>query len=57
MSLLRKDLGEYTLGEVLFGKVCKLNPGRWEKLCPKIGNNEMSANESLPLDNDWYSCM
>ena len=24
--------------------------GRWEKALSKIGNNEVSTNESLPLD-------
>ena len=32
---LDKHLGEYTLGEVLFGKVFKLNFGRWEKALSK----------------------
>jgi hypothetical protein len=32
-----KHLGEYRLGEILFGNVFKLNLGRWEKaFCPKI---------------------
>lgn len=31
MFSLEKHLGEYTHGEILFGKVFKLNHGRWEK--------------------------
>ena len=47
---LREHLGKYILDEVLYVKVFKLSLGRWGKpLCPKIGNNEVLANESSPL--------
>ena len=55
MLPLDKHLGKCTLGEILFGKVSKLNLARWEKaLCPKIGDNEESTNKSFPVG---ISCM
>ena len=50
-------LPRYILSEILFGKALKLNFGRWDSLFPKIGNNEVLTNESLPLDYAWQSCM
>ena len=48
MFSVDKHLGEF--GEVLFGKILKLNLGIWEKALSEIGNNEVLANESLLLD-------
>jgi hypothetical protein len=40
-----------TLSKILLGKVFTLNLCRWEKACPKIGNNEVLTNEvSLSVD-------
>ena len=42
------------MGVALF----QLNLGRWKKVWgSKIGNNEVSSNESLPLDYAWHSWM
>lgn len=39
------------------GEFLQLYFGRWEKISyPKIGNIEMLANESLPLDYARHSC-
>ena len=48
MFSVDKHLGEF--GEVLFGKIFKLNLGIWEKALSEIGNNEVLANVSLLLD-------
>lgn len=36
----------------------QLNPGRLTKaFCLKISQNEVLANESLPFDCSWHSCV
>jgi hypothetical protein len=56
VGVLPKDLGEYTLGEILFDKVFKFNLDRWEKALSE-DNNKMLTNKSLPLTYAWHSCM
>lgn len=51
MFLPHKDLGGYTLGEILFDKVCKLHPSRWEK--PLSSDREVTMRCPLMRACDW----
>ena len=48
---LDKHLGEYTLGEILFGNFCMLYLGRWEKAF----SIQMSINEVSSM-LDMHAC-
>jgi hypothetical protein len=56
VGVLPKDLGEYTLGEILFDKVFKFNLDRREKALSE-DNNKMLTNKGLPLTYAWHSYM
>ena len=57
--LLDKHLGEYRLGDIHLQQVLYVESWWMGEgvVQSYIGNNEVSTNGSLPLDNAWHSCM